>query len=160
MVTRVIIMRGVSGSGKSTYVKNNHPTAIVCSSDDFWTQPSIFPESTSYIGNFNIKRLGEAHAWNLKNYVMLVSGQVLADAPIEVVVDNTNTSIPEVAPYYQVAVAFGVPVEIITLDTDPDVAFARNTHGVPRMRHEQQVRNLRKNNDSFPSYWKHTVIKG
>jgi len=38
MGTKVVIMRGVSGSGKSTYARTNYPSATILSSDDYWTK--------------------------------------------------------------------------------------------------------------------------
>ena len=35
-VPEVIVMQGVSGSGKSTYIKNNLPNATVVSADHFF----------------------------------------------------------------------------------------------------------------------------
>lgn len=36
----VIIMRGVPGSGKSTYVRNRYPEARVVSADRYFTDPA------------------------------------------------------------------------------------------------------------------------
>ena len=46
-------------------------------------------------------------------------------------VDNTNISRVEMAPYVQVAAALGYEVEVVRVRCDPRVAAQRNVHGVP-----------------------------
>jgi predicted kinase len=48
-----------------------------------------------------------------------------------VVVDNTNTTNEEVAPYLLVAAAYGATARIVRVSCDPETAWKRNTHGVP-----------------------------
>lgn len=153
---RCKIMRGCSGSGKSTYVKKNFPDAQVFSSDDFWMKDG------KYV--FDPKRLGEAHAWNLRRFtqaVMELSEPEATDCDEDylLVVDNTNTTATEFAPYYAVAAAFGFDTEIISLDVDEDVAFPRNVHGVPQNVVHGQRRNFVAGTSQIPKYWKHKVVK-
>ncbi len=154
MVTKVTIMRGVSGSGKSTYARNNFPGAVILSSDDYWTK-----DGGDYKENFDVTKLGAAHAWNLRRFILYCCGDTALHDQKEIVIDNTNTSISELAPYYAVAQAFSIPVEIITLDVLPAVALARNTHGVPEKAHAAQAERLYANNDVIPRYWKHRIVK-
>jgi hypothetical protein len=72
----------------------------------------------------------------------------------EIVVDNTNIRIEEVAPYVSVAQAFGYEVEIVVIDslkthTLKDLA-ARNVHGVP---YESLVRMESNWDTQFPWHW-------
>jgi predicted kinase len=153
------IMRGCSGSGKSTYTKTHFPNALVLSTDDFW----INKDTGAY--EFDIKRHSEAHAWNLRRFVDAVQywaedGCDESESPgVTIVVDNTNCSVAEFAPYAAVAGAFGFDVEIITVDVDTDTAHARNQHNVPQPTVHGQRRNLIRNNDFIPKWWKHTFIK-
>ena len=160
MVQNVFIMRGVSGSGKSTYAKATWPKGAILSSDDFW---EFLDMSKTYQQNFDPSRLGEAHAWNLKRFIDYLG---CADAPFwaeplhTIVIDNTNTSVTEIAPYYAVAQAFKVPnIELITIATDPAVAFNRNTHGVPPKAHDAQVERLYANNCLIPPWWNHRIVR-
>jgi len=154
------IMRGPSGSGKSTYAKKHFPKATVLSTDDFWINLA-----GEYI--FDIKKHGEAHAWNLRRFVDFVTywGNIAEEdfdasmQDVTVVVDNTNTTVAELAPYAAVANAFGFNVEIITLDVDVDVAHPRNVHNVPQPTVHGQRRNMVANNGYIPKWWKHTIIK-
>lgn len=153
---RAIIMRGCSGSGKSTFVKNHFPKAKVFSSDDFWMKDGKY--------EFDIKRLGEAHAWNLRNFVTAV---IMAEfnrasgieEDVTLVVDNTNTTVAEFGPYYAVAAAYGLETEIISLDVDEDVAHPRNQHNVPQTTVHAQRRNFVAGTSQIPKYWKHKLIK-
>jgi predicted kinase len=156
MVKKVIIMRGVSGSGKSTYARNFSNAAIL-SSDDYWTR-----DGGDYKENFNVEKLGAAHAWNLRRYIdcLVFESKTRSDEnDITIVIDNTNTIVAELAPYYAVAQAFQVPVEIITLMVDPKIALARNVHGVPLNAHSAQYSRLVDNEKQIPRWWKHTIIR-
>lgn len=159
-MTKVIILRGVSGSGKSTFVKKNWPHAQVFSSDFFFMKDDK-------VYDFDAKKLPYAHGWCLRQFINALSAfnhkvAMLPgfDGKNEVfVVDNTNTTIAEIAPYYAVAQAYGLNAEIITLDVDPRKAAARNTHNVPATTVDRQYQNLVKNAEQFPPFWVHRVIK-
>jgi predicted kinase len=151
MVKNVVIMRGVSGAGKSTYARN-FSNAVILSSDDYWTR-----DGGDYKENFNVEKLGAAHAWNLRRYILTLESLNLPD-DTTVIIDNTNTTIAELAPYYAVAQAYNVPVEIITLMVDPKVALARNIHGVPLKAHSAQYSRLVDNTPLIPRWWKHDIL--
>jgi predicted kinase len=155
MAKNVVIMRGTSGSGKSTYAKAQIPEPkIILSSDDYWTRGG-----GDYKENFNVEKLGAAHAWNLRRYIDCLSFESRTrENDLTVVIDNTNTSIAELAPYYAVAQAFQVPVEIVTLMVDPKIALARNVHGVPLNAHSAQYSRLVDNTPLIPRWWKHSII--
>jgi len=114
----LVILRGVSGAGKTTFAKREFPTAIIASADDTFTTPT-----GEY--NFDFTRLTEAHvACFCKVDGALGAGKL-------VVVDNTNTQRWEMSPYIMLANKHGVPVRIIRFECDPEKAAARNTHSVP-----------------------------
>ena len=143
---RVIIMAGVPGSGKSTWVKENHPDAIVCSADSY------------FVGlgrNFDPSKLGEAHGECLRKYVECI----VADEPGVLIVDNTNTTVLEMAPYVAIAAAYGVSVEIVEMDCPVGLAAKRNVHNVPMrtcLRMDDNLMSL-----TFPPFWdvKRTEVK-
>jgi predicted kinase len=139
---KVVIMRGQSGAGKSTYAKKNFPGAVMCSADSFF----IDPKTGEY--KFDPTKLGFVHNSCQRKYeAALKSGEPL------VVVDNTNTTLKEMQPYLQLADVYGYDVEVIRLDTPVGVAAKRNTHGVPAV----AVQKMRDRMIDFPG---ETVVSG
>lgn len=118
-IGKVIILRGVSGSGKSTYTRKHHPAALVCSADDFF-----IGEDGVY--RFDGTRIKDAHKWCMRKFVDAVVVEYL-----EIVVDNTHTTKWELAPYLAVAEAHDYEVEIVWCRCPVEIAAARNAHGVP-----------------------------
>ena len=118
MTKRVVIMRGISGSGKSTYTREHLPGAYVCSADHFFERDGVY--------QFDPRKLGEAHRWCYRKFLT-----ALTDWRELVVVDNTNTQLFEFYGYAQAAWAHDYTVEVVRMDTPVEVAAARNLHGVP-----------------------------
>jgi len=120
-------MRGISGSGKSTYIAKHYPKAYICSADDFFTQ--VVGGGKAYV--FDAKQLGDAHRWCMNKFIRAVTHIDPLGRAALVVVDNTNLALWEFMGYYQVATAMGYEVSVIRMDTPPEVAGKRNLHGVP-----------------------------
>lgn len=148
---KVKILCGVSGSGKSTYIANNFPKATVCSADHFF-----IADNGEYV--FDSKKLSEAHAYCLRKFVQHLQAPGLTGGQVgTLVVDNTNTSMQEVAPYAALANAYGFDTEIIVLQADPVEAHKRNQHCVPLKSVMGQFDRLRGLEKSLPPWWK--VVK-
>lgn len=114
---QAIIMRGLPGAGKSTWLKNNHPNILTCSADHFFEKEGQY--------HFDGSKLGEAHAQCLRQFI------VACQAGTPVAVDNTNRTLAECAKYYDIATAYGYDVLVVDMLVEPEVAAARNVHGVP-----------------------------
>lgn len=147
---QVKVMRGIQGSGKSTYAKMLRQRAheagelpLIVSADDYFTS------SGSY--QFDVRKLGEAHAWCMRTFLL-----ALQDGMSPVIVDNTNINIEDLSPYVAVGQALGYDVEIIQVNTPPEVAAGRNVHGVG----ESHVHSLHKRLQQvrLPSRFKVTHI--
>ena len=70
-------MRGISGAGKSTYVKKHFPNAVVCSADNYHLDSK---------GNYNWKpeNVAKSHGWCQNQFKKALEN----NEPL-VVVDNT-----------------------------------------------------------------------
>lgn len=128
-MSEMIILRGIPGAGKSTYVKKlteQHNTVDVVSADHYFTN--------AFTGayDFRADKLGEAHTqcfrMALHHVEMLKEYNVLSGA---VIVDNTNIEAWEIAPYVMLANAYNLPHRIVTINCPFFLAAERNVHGVP-----------------------------
>ncbi len=110
------IIRGISGSGKSTYASTLE--GVICSADDHFLIDGKY--------RFDFRQLTEAHASCFRK------AQAALGAGENVIIDNTNTQVWEMSPYVMLANVCGAEIRIIRVDCDPEVAAERNTHGVPK----------------------------
>ena len=144
----VIILRGVSGAGKSTWIRENFAKEIV--RDIVWenmdpsyivggkgkSRPNVVVYSADHFfldkeGNyiFDGSKLPLAHGTCLRKFAL----SMLEPDPKQQthIVDNTNTSVAEIAPYAALALAYGHELKLVTLHIDPAIAAERNVHGAP-----------------------------
>jgi predicted kinase len=154
----VKIMSGVSGSGKSYEAARllanfdngkNYPHSVISVSAD-----QFFLVDGEY--RFDADKLSEAHAWCFRRFLdSLSSGTNL------VVVDNTNTTNEEIAPYILGAQAYNYQAEILTVWVDEGggllgKCLARNKHQVPASVIMSQQSRLAKRR--LLPWWKSSVI--
>jgi len=140
MSSKVIILAGCAGSGKSTYVGQHFPEALVVSADHY------FEELASRTGRgfeavWDLRLLGSAHSLCQQGF----SEALAAGHPL-VVVDNTNVRATDRQRFVKLSLEHGYEVEIHVLspwrqnaalpspeDVDAYVSLChgRNVHGVP-----------------------------
>jgi len=139
----MFIMSGCQGSGKSTWIKKAYPKVVV-SADHYFID-----DKGEYC--FSIEDLGKAHAECFRKAILSVQ------AGMDCVIDNTNSTIIEIAPYYQLAKAYGYEVVIVKVSCDVEKAVKRNVHNVP----ESVVKATAKRCESlnFPSFWSFATIE-
>jgi len=153
---KVKVLCGISGSGKSTYAKNLPGTKIICSADQFFTWNGQY--------QFNSEHLPEAHAECLQRFVSVVCNdwKYYDDDKKTVIVDNTNCTIAEIAPYAALALAYGHELEIVFFDVAPrdmELISKRNIHKVPFAAICNQYKNLRDTKEQLPPWWPTKFIK-
>ena len=153
---KIIILRGISGSGKSLLAKElaqiyndkfrdeeNYPKARILSADNY------FMKDGKYL--FDARLLPRAHSQCLRDFM----ASFRINPPELCIIDNTNTSVIEVAPYYAIANAHKATVKLVTLMCDPAIAWESNQHGVSSaiiLRQHQRLLN-----ESLPPWWSHEV---
>jgi hypothetical protein len=132
------VLRGLPGSGKSTYAKKRWPSMradrFLWDGEDKHAQPvcvSIDHEFTNLSGEYvwEAKRVGRCAAEANTRLVRLLHAAVP-----EVIVDNTHSRLWEYHLALDLAFAFGYGVEIISLfdgGCSDEELFSRCTHNVP-----------------------------
>lgn len=139
----VYIMRGIPGSGKSTYIKtrtNDKTKEVVCSADHYFETQGKY--------QFDSKLLGKAHDFCKKQFLVSI------ERPEGVVfVDNTNTTVKEMEFYVSKCEAANIPFIIVNVHCDVEKAAARNSHNVPADKVRQMHARMVANDSKIPFDW-------
>jgi predicted kinase len=127
------IMRGISGSGKSTRAKELVGNGVIHSTDELW-------EATGdYFGAF--KRMNDTGDWSEhgkmhhKNFLNALASMKAGVSPV--IIDNTNLRPNEAKKYVNAALELGFDDANILIEdvgtggVSAEVLASRNTHGVP-----------------------------
>ncbi|MCR4278289.1 MAG: ATP-binding protein [bacterium] len=138
-------MRGIPGSGKTTYANHEFSEGIILSADDWFMKAGVY--------QYDAVQVASAHA-NCRHRFLLAMGQ----SDTLIVVDNTSINAWEIEQYLLSAKTHGYDVEIITMFCPVPLAVRRNIHGVPervirRMEHFRKEQQRR-----FPETWNHRIV--
>lgn len=138
-MSKVILMSGIPGSGKSTIAKRlrnlhlNIGDAVILSTDDFFMVDGEY--------NWTADFIGYAHDWNKGRFYR----HLFLKTDL-IIIDNTNLSTWEVSPYVEASIKNGYEWEIIRSDTpwanDPIECSKRNTHGVSQEVCEKMLKRM------------------
>jgi len=128
----VIILQGIPGSGKSTFVEElaqyvGNPMTEdvqVCSNDYFWIN-----EKTG-VYEYNPHFHDEAVFFCKENFNYFAT-LPLNKRPLYLVVDNTHTNLAAMQSYIDGGKKNGWDVILITLDVSVETGVKRNVHKVP-----------------------------
>lgn len=137
MTYTTVILRGASGSGKSTFIKNNLSDGLVCSADHFFMQ-----EDGSY--QFDATKLFQAHNQCYKKFQEAVENNIKL-----VVVDNTNTTVKEFEKYVLFAKQKNYNIRIVRMEVPLEVLYGRNVHNVPN----EVVKKMYDRMEDIPKFW-------
>ena len=133
-MSKVIIMQGIPGSGKSTWIKKVYMKSYrkdfyyklpppICSVDDYF----VGKRRNFYEACDNEVKC--AHQECLKKFLYEIN-QLNDGYPRDVIVDNANCTLWEMAPYVQIGQAYGFQIDVVRMVCDPLVAARRNIYGV------------------------------
>ena len=117
---KACIMRGIPGSGKSTMAKElAGSNGVIHCTDDYFMVDGVY--------RFDFKKIKEYQDKNFEAFC-----RSLADGIETVICDKTNVQLWQYRDYIKTAEVAGYDVRIISMPhPDPEVAAARNKHGVP-----------------------------
>jgi len=143
---RVTILRGISGSGKTTWARAQKETARIISTD------ACFEASGTY--TFDATKLHEYHRRTFRDFLEAV----LRKEPW-IIVDNTNIKLWEFMPYVAAAEAYDYTVEILTFSCSIATSLQRKQL-VAEWKVRQKARDLEEETRHFPRSIQdiHTVI--
>jgi predicted kinase len=111
-MTKMILVRGLPGSGKSTIAKNLIGWYWHLETDQYWMKDGEY--------EFDASKLGVAHQWCQDETRSLLSRGFSA------VVSNTFTTKKELRPYFEIAKEFDIVPQVILCQ-----AQYGNIHNVP-----------------------------
>lgn len=121
---KVTILRGISGSGKTTWTKKNAPDATIVSTDNFFIVDGV--------SVYDASKLEENHRKAFRLFL-----DSLAASKEWIIVDNTNVNAWEYSPYVLAAGAYDYDIEILTFECSADVAWSRK-----QLLSEEKLRNI------------------
>ena len=119
----LVILRGLPGTGKSTYVKKHYDDAYICSADSFFVNEEGKYEFVNW-------KLPQAHQYCFHLFIeAVINGKEM------IVIDNTNTCIWEYENYIFLAGKLGYQTKIVRMHfekSDIPLLANRNIHNVPK----------------------------
>ena len=141
---KLYILRGISGSGKSTKAKELVGNGVIHSTDDVITEHYDYDEFFRLINTENkFYLLGNMHSKNLNNFKKSID-----DGINPIIVDNTNLKASDIKPYVKYALEMGFSdenvniIEIGTGGLTAEELANRNTHGVQIKKIEDMIKKL------------------
>ena len=147
----VIVLRGISGAGKTTYAANLASQSLEGSRVFVVSADNYFMQADGY--KFAPEKLPLAHAACFRSFITSLTLGVET-----IVVDNTNLTASEISPYMLGASAYGYEAVIHQLHCEPTIAYGRSLHGVSPERTVQMARSF--DSERLLPWWSFKMVSG
>jgi predicted kinase len=159
--TSMIIMRGLPGAGKtytaltiSNYADDHCEVVRVSADDYFYGEDGVY--------RFDLSKLPQAHGECFRKAVSWATNPRLPTRSRLILVDNTNISAWEVAPYMALAQAYAIPAYILTVDCGQAECMKRNSERSPDRKVPEVVlanMAMRFFEEKLPPWWDNVITK-
>ena len=118
----LILLRGLPGSGKTSFANLIWSSFVICEADQYF-----YDEKGNY--NFDRNKLGEAHKWCQEKVETFMKDNINNPQFYpEIIVSNTSTTEKEIQPYIDLAEKYGyIVVSLIVENRHGN----KSVHGVP-----------------------------
>lgn len=130
MRNKIILLRGVASSGKTTfanYLSDIDTDSVICCADDF------FYKNGEYL--FDASKLGMAHYYCYNKFLM-----ALDDGKKTIIIANTNAKEKDFSPYERKGKEAGYQIISLVVEKRHE---NKNSHNVPQETLDRQELNIR-----------------
>jgi len=159
--TSMIIMRGLPCAGKThTALTISDYADDACEVVRVSADEYFYDENGGY--HFDSGKLPQAHGECFRKAVSWATTTVLPTRSRLIVVDNTNISAWEIAPYMALAQAYAIPAYILTVDCGQEKRMKRNAaRPLDRRVPEVILANMamRMFEERLPPFWENVVTR-
>lgn len=124
---KLVIIRGLPGSGKSTHAKKiAHKTgSLTIEADQFFVNDGRY--------QFDRAKIQRAHEWCKRSCEVALKNQM------DIVVSNTFVTLREMEPYFEMAKKYQADVEVLHMQGNFDNAHDVPEHTLNNMRAKWQI---------------------